>query len=96
MAVAPEHKRGGKGKISNVPLVEICREGIRWIGAGAGRMVRGLLQVALVVKNLPANARDTGLIPGSGRLPWSQAWQPTPIFLPGEFNGQRSLASYSP
>ena len=44
-------------------------------------------QVVLVVKNLPANAgdiRDLGLIPGLGRPPWSQAWQPTPVFLPGE------------
>ena len=24
------------------------------------------------------------------------AWQPTPIFLPREFHGQRSLAGYSP
>ena len=23
-------------------------------------------------------------------------WQPTPVFLPGEFHGQRSLAGYSP
>ena len=27
---------------------------------------------------------------------WSRNWQPTPIFLPGEFHGQRSLAGYSP
>ena len=27
---------------------------------------------------------------------WSRKWQPTPVFLPGEFNGQRSLAGYSP
>ena len=55
-------------------------------------------QVALVVKNPPANAgdvRDTGLIPGSGRSPGGGAWQPTPIFLPGESPGQRSLAGYS-
>ena len=25
-----------------------------------------------------------------------RAWQPTPVFLPGEFHGQRSLAGYSP
>ena len=25
-----------------------------------------------------------------------RAWQPTPVFLPGESNGQRSLAGYSP
>ena len=27
--------------------------------------------------------------------PWSRAWQPTPVFLPGEFLGQKSLAGYS-
>ena len=27
---------------------------------------------------------------------WRRAWQPTPVFLPGEFHGQRSLVSYSP
>jgi len=30
-----------------------------------------------VVKNLPANAEDAGLIPGSGRFPWRREWQPT-------------------
>jgi len=42
--------------------------------------------VALVVKNLPANAgdiRDMSIISGLGRFPW-RAWQPTPVFLPGE------------
>ena len=27
---------------------------------------------------------------------WRRKWQPTPVFLPGEFHGQRSLAAYSP
>ena len=27
--------------------------------------------------------------------PWRREWQPTPVFLPGEFHGQRSLASYT-
>ena len=26
----------------------------------------------------------------------SRNWQPTPVFLPGEFHGQRSLAGHSP
>ena len=30
------------------------------------------------------------------KIPWSRKWQPTPVFLPGEFHGQRSLAGYSP
>ena len=31
-----------------------------------------------------------------GKIPWRRKWQPTPIFLPGESHGQRSLADYSP
>ena len=27
---------------------------------------------------------------------WRRKWQPTPVFLPGEFHGQRSLVDYSP
>ena len=30
------------------------------------------------------------------KVPWRRAWQPTPVFLPGESHGQRSLAGYSP
>ena len=39
---------------------------------------------------------DIGSIPGLGRFPWRRPWQPTPVFLPGESYGQRSLAGYSP
>ena len=30
------------------------------------------------------------------KITWKRAQQPTPIFLPGEFHGHRSLAGYSP
>ena len=30
------------------------------------------------------------------KTPWRRKWQPTPVFLPGEFHGQRSLEGYSP
>ena len=56
-------------------------------------------QVAQVVKNPPANAGDPGYagsVPEWGRFPWSRKWQPTPVFLPREFHGQRSLLGYSP
>jgi len=56
-------------------------------------------QVVLVVKNLPTNAgdfRDAGSILGSGRSPWRRAWQPSPVFLPGECHGQRSPTGYNP
>ena len=51
--------------------------------------------MALVVKNLPANAggiRDAG----DEQIPWRRAWPPTAVFLPGESNRQRSLAAYRP
>ena len=34
--------------------------------------------------------------PQVGKILWSRAWQPTPVFLPGESHGQRILADYSP
>ena len=52
-----------------------------------------------VIKNLPANAGDTGdmgLIPGSGRSPGGEKWPPTSIFLPGISHEKRSLVGYSP
>ena len=52
------------------------------------------MRVALVIKNMPAIAgdiRDTSLIPESRR-----AWQPTPVFLPGESHGLGSLVGCSP
>ena len=51
------------------------------------------------MKNLPANgggAGDSGLIPGPERFPWRRAWQPTPVFMPGNSHGQRSLVNCSP
>ena len=52
---------------------------------------------ALVVKNPPASAgdiRNVCSVPGSGRV--LGEGQGTPVFLPGESHGQRSLAGYSP
>ena len=34
--------------------------------------------------------------PWVGKIPWRRSWQPTPVFLPGESHGQRSLVGYSP
>ena len=54
-----------------------------------------------MVKNLPAsvgdeNPNDPGFDPWVGKIPWRRTWQPTPVSLPGESHGQRSLAGYSP
>ena len=42
------------------------------------------------------DARDAGFNPRVRKIPWRRKWQPTPVFLPGESHGQRSLAGYSP
>ena len=57
--------------------------------------LRSLSRSGSVEMNLPTNAGDTASIPGSGRFPWRRKWQPTPVFLPGEFHEQRGLADYS-
>ena len=31
-----------------------------------------------------------------GKIPWSEKWQPTPVFLPKKAHGQRSLEDYGP
>ena len=61
---------------------------------GAGNMMkphRFCFQDCLsgsMVKNPPVDVGDVGSIPGSrrhgGRIPWRKAWQPTPVFWPGE------------
>ena len=47
----------------------------------------------LKVKNPPAHV---GTNPWVGKILWRRKWHPTPVFLPGNFHGQRSLAGYSP
>ena len=46
-------------------------------------------------KNLPA-MQETQVRSLGWEDPLRRAWQPTPVFLPGESHGQRSLAGYSP
>ena len=50
-----------------------------------------------MVKNLPAT-QETQVQPLGQEDPLEKAdlWQSTPVFLPGESHGQRSLASYCP
>ena len=59
----------------------------------------GVLQVALVVKNLPASTgdiRDLGSIPGSGKSPGGGNGNPLQYSCLENPHGQRSLAGYGP
>ena len=51
-----------------------------------------------MVKSLPAR-QEAGFDPCVGKILWRRKWQPTPVFLPEEFqksHGQKSLVGYSP
>ena len=37
-----------------------------------------------------------GFNPWARKISWSRQWQPTPVFLPGKFHGQRSLTGFGP
>ena len=62
--------------------------------------VKWASQVALPRSKEPAcqNGRykRSGFDPWVRKISWKRARQPTPVFLPGESHGQRSLAGYSP
>jgi len=47
-----------------------------------------------MVKNLPA--MEEMQVRSLAWDPWRRKWQPTPVFLLGEFRGQKSLMGYSP
>ena len=88
------HQQGnwGVGRLSSLPKVS-------WGESSRGRIWTCIVGASLVpqmVKNLPANAGDTGSVLGLVRSPWRREWQPTPVFLPEESHGQRSLVGYSP
>ena len=57
---------------ASVSLFDVC---LPWI--------MGTSVVAQTIKNLPA-VQETRVHPWVGKIPWRRAWQPTPVFLPGE------------
>ena len=70
-------------------------------GISEKHKVRGASPIAQLVNNSPANAKNTRFCmkrrfnPWVRKSPWRRAWEPTPVFLPGESHGQSSLVGYS-
>ena len=59
-------------------------------------MLYGASLKAQMVKKSACQRRRLGFDPWVRKIPWRRNWLPTPVFLPGEFHGERSLAGYSP
>ena len=77
------------------------RVGHNWsdLAAAAAAAARAtIFPYGLVVKNLPAmlEMQKTWVQSLGQEDPWRRAWQPMPVFLPGESHRLRSLAGYSP
>ena len=56
----------------------------------------GLPMWCPVGKEPAYQCRRLSFDPWVGKIPWRKAWQPTPVFLPGESHGQRRLVGYHP
>ena len=93
--VAPQHV--GSSRIRNQTCVSYNGRKILYHWATRDVPVLRFLSwlSAQMVKNLP-EIQETQVWFLVRKILWSRKWQPTPVFLPGEFHGQRSLVGYSP
>ena len=65
------------------------RDGGAWWAA-----ICGVTQSRTRLKGLSSSS--SRFPPWVGKISWRREWLPTPVFLPGEFHGPRSLAGFSP
>ena len=77
----------------SLPLV--CVSAVQWELGKFGGFPAGS-NIKESAMQIVCNAGRPGFTPWVGRIPWRRKWQPTPVFLPGEFHGQRSLVGYRP
>ena len=84
------------GLCCHVPLLNPLWESLVGKGDAQKKHVLAKLPWWVSGEEPPANAGDTGSIPGLRRSPGVGKWQPTPVLLPGKSRGQRSLAGCGP
>ena len=72
-----------KGNMSNISSLAIM------FSLDTSYQIEGTSLVAQTVKNLPA-MWETGFDPWVGKISWRRQGQPTPVFWPGKFHGQRT------
>ena len=80
------HRVVFRGQCNRIPLAQasLCPRVSTGYALKGGWMLE---QVKLQVLVMP--------VPLFGMIPWKKKWQPTPVFLPKEFYGQRSLVGYT-
>ena len=68
-------------------IPSVLGDSFRWDSFGLLRWLSG--------KESACHGRRLGFDLWVGQIPWRRKWQPTPVFLPGKFHGQRSRVGYS-
>ena len=89
--ISPEEANGYQLQYS-------CLENPMDRGAQKSGNLSALILASLIVqtvKNLPA-MQETWICPWVGKIPWRREEQPSPVLLPQEVDGQKSLVGYSP
>ena len=93
---------GASGKESESEVAQSCPTLCHPIDCSLpGSSVHGIFQ-AIVLQwiAIPAckwkKLKRHRFDPWVRKIPWRRAWQPIPVFLPGEYHGQRSLVGYGP
>ena len=76
--------------------ISVCFDTLTLLLLEKGNKFTDFIITFSISKESACNAEDPGLIPGSGTIPREGNGYPSPVFVPGEFHGQRSLAGYSP
>ena len=72
--------------------LETCE--LKWLWK-LSTMTLGFLWWLCADQESACQYREHWFNPWVRKIPWRRNWQPTPVFLPGESYGQRSLAGYS-
>ena len=81
----------GTGEPGGLPSMGSHRVRHGWSNLAAAAGFSG----GSVVKTPPAKAGDSRDVGSIWKILWRRKWQPTPVFLPGKFHGQRNLVGYS-
>ena len=81
-------------RVAESDMTEVTQHTLSMLQRRKKYIVICLFNHSSVGKSSACNVGDSDLIPG--KISWRRKWQPTPVFLPGESHGPRSLAGYSP
>ena len=85
---------------TNIPVASVFRSRIAGLKSGCICNCDRWWQISLPRwcngKESACQCRRRGFDPWVGKIRWRRKWQPTPVLMPGESHGQRSLSGYSP